>query len=469
MKNMLESNAEGGGMSMRVPDWERLVYRDIHGNVIQVLALPLDRVFRIYGFEHFPYEIPKTIELPIWTYRISYKNNIELVLHQQIIERATRAIGVFSVYRTYGITHGSNNIDVDSMRMGFFKYTCSVGHEYIRPIFRDIQGWLAGQIRNLYGCSVHAIGGAQNNVIPAEHFTEAPGEVVIPVTQTHAYDEEDILAAILRQVEAQGVAIDLVNTGLENMLNDTSPANRERPVPLTQQQALELLGIDPATLGAGTPARNYRAESEAMLAQYLAALDGAIPQVMTPEEHRELMERMREYMRHLNQRLREGGLSADLTRRLWDVLNRMRGTFDDVNTQALTPEMVKELTRALERERDVTGALAREAGYVGVGAGVGEGRFNWNRLRLGWAGIGQTFPFSIPFDLINMGRSFDAQGQRPEPISVNILPFIPNNAGMVTLDLFNEDFDNVVRLLRIFLLLLFCVGLAILTGRVIRW
>ena len=203
-----------------------------------------------------------------------------------------------------------------------------------------------------------------------------------------------------------------------------------------------------------------------MLDQYAGTLGGVIP---LPEatDYREIMERMRRYLEWIRDRLRRGYVPGQKTLGdLDDLVNGgLREPFEDLLTGEKTPTKIGELGRAIEKHIVETQTIAQEMGYTEAAAGA----INWDRLKEGWKGLATVFPFCIPFDVVRMGGTFMADGVRPEPFTVNIVPFIPGDAGEVTLDLFSKDFDGIVRLIRIFLLLLFSVGLAMATGKVIKW
>jgi hypothetical protein len=71
--------------------------------------------------------------------------------------------------------------------------------------------------------------------------------------------------------------------------------------------------------------------------------------------------------------------------------------------------------------------------------------------------------------VVNLLRGFSSAEQRPPVMELNIMPFIPNNAGMVRFDLALPEFDVVRKLVRSGFLMLFFLGLALLTRKVIKW
>jgi len=94
---------------------------------------------------------------------------------------------------------------------------------------------------------------------------------------------------------------------------------------------------------------------------------------------------------------------------------------------------------------------------------------NWQRLRDSWGGLAGVFPFSIPVLLIGIFRDFEADAQRPEPVTFNLLPFLDDTTGMITVDFFSEDFDQIARMNRVFTFVLFVTGLLLITRRVATW
>jgi hypothetical protein len=180
------------------------------------------------------------------------------------------------------------------------------------------------------------------------------------------------------------------------------------------------------------------------------------------EDAREAMEKMKEYLEWIRQRLRDGAGTADLYRRLWEILQRLR--------QART-EIPLDHKKALEQEQDGIRTIAEELGLAkeGTQTDAKEEEIKWSRLSEGWSGLGTVFPFCIPFDLINIFSSFQAEPQKLEPVKVNIAPFLPNDAGVMTLDFNMKEFDLVFKIIRTGILLLFVVGLARATSSLIKW
>lgn len=81
--------------------------------------------------------------------------------------------------------------------------------------------------------------------------------------------------------------------------------------------------------------------------------------------------------------------------------------------------------------------------------------------------IGEVFPFCIPFDLYHMVTMFDAEPEAPHAKWEFSLPWSPQEKYKVEWDL--KEFDELAELCRKLELVLFCVGLAVVTSRLIRW
>ena len=97
------------------------------------------------------------------------------------------------------------------------------------------------------------------------------------------------------------------------------------------------------------------------------------------------------------------------------------------------------------------------------------GEINWFRLSDAWSGLKDVFPFSIPFLIVAIFKEFESAPVRPDAVTLNLLPWFDDSTGRITVDFFSEDFEPLARIVRIFTLVSFVTGLAILTGRVIRW
>lgn len=81
--------------------------------------------------------------------------------------------------------------------------------------------------------------------------------------------------------------------------------------------------------------------------------------------------------------------------------------------------------------------------------------------------IGEVFPFCIPFDLYHMVTMFAAEPEAPHAKWEFSLPWSPQEQYEVEWDL--EEFDTLAELCRKLELVLFCVGLAVITSRLIKW
>lgn len=85
--------------------------------------------------------------------------------------------------------------------------------------------------------------------------------------------------------------------------------------------------------------------------------------------------------------------------------------------------------------------------------------------------IGEVFPFCIPFDLYHMVTMFSAEPKAPNGKWEFYLPWEKQDAHpqlyKVEWDL--EKFDDLAELCRKLELILFCVGLAVITSRLIKW
>jgi hypothetical protein len=100
---------------------------------------------------------------------------------------------------------------------------------------------------------------------------------------------------------------------------------------------------------------------------------------------------------------------------------------------------------------------------------VGQGEINWPKLTSSWARLAHVFPFCLPIDLIGIFTGFTAPPRQFEPIHVNILPFLPGNTGMLTLDFNIDGFDMLLRIFRTGMLIMFAIGLIMATRGLITW
>lgn len=81
--------------------------------------------------------------------------------------------------------------------------------------------------------------------------------------------------------------------------------------------------------------------------------------------------------------------------------------------------------------------------------------------------IGEVFPFCIPFDLYHMVTMFSADPEAPHAKWTFSLPWSPAQEYKVEWDL--KKFDDLAELCRKLELVLFCVGLAVVTSKLIKW
>lgn len=81
--------------------------------------------------------------------------------------------------------------------------------------------------------------------------------------------------------------------------------------------------------------------------------------------------------------------------------------------------------------------------------------------------IGEVFPFCIPFDLYHMVTMFSAEPEAPHAKWTFSLPWSPAQEYKVEWDL--KKFDDLAELCRKLELVLFCVGLAVVTSKLIKW
>ena len=81
--------------------------------------------------------------------------------------------------------------------------------------------------------------------------------------------------------------------------------------------------------------------------------------------------------------------------------------------------------------------------------------------------IGEVFPFCIPFDLYHMVTMFSAEPEAPHAEWTFSLPWSPQQEYKVEWDL--KKFNDLAELCRKLELVLFCVGLAVVTSKLIKW
>lgn len=80
--------------------------------------------------------------------------------------------------------------------------------------------------------------------------------------------------------------------------------------------------------------------------------------------------------------------------------------------------------------------------------------------------LGDVFPFCIPFDVYHMVTLFAAEPEAPHAKWEFSLPF---TGGTYVIEWDLREWDEVAELCRKLELILFCVGLAVMTSRLIKW
>jgi hypothetical protein len=100
---------------------------------------------------------------------------------------------------------------------------------------------------------------------------------------------------------------------------------------------------------------------------------------------------------------------------------------------------------------------------------IAETGVKWQKLSTSWGRLATVFPFCLPFDLIGIFTAFNAPPKNIEPITFNMLPFLGGDAGNITLDFNQPGFDNLVKIFRTGMLILFAVGLIMATRGLITW
>lgn len=169
------------------------------------------------------------------------------------------------------------------------------------------------------------------------------------------------------------------------------------------------------------------------------------------------------------------------------------GTLDVIGEAVDTPELPEATPAPTAAPGDIIGGLDVISGQLegidstltGVQEGVGEAVGQLEGINEGVGGISEAlevpttseaptfkfdlttlFPFCIPFDIYRFVTMFSAS-----PVAPHVqIPFnIPAIGLQYTFDLDFSSFDGVASVLRSVELIAFCVGLAILTSKVIRW
>jgi hypothetical protein len=207
------------------------------------------------------------------------------------------------------------------------------------------------------------------------------------------------------------------------------------------------------------------AEMIRMIESILEAIGEAKENPLTLGHYDSLVE-MESYLLHIKDGLQRGvgGLTESQLQQLWEYLQRLYGDAQTgINTQTHADIMTGTVTQSIPGIR----TIAESMGYKKDA--VPDTAINWGKVSTAWGGLASVFPFCIPFDIIGMFRSFQHDARPLPPIDINILPFLGGDVGRIQMDLIGADFEPLVRILRIFLFLAFCVGLAFATGKVIGW
>jgi len=191
---------------------------------------------------------------------------------------------------------------------------------------------------------------------------------------------------------------------------------------------------------------------------------------LTDQDYREAMERAREAMNRMKERIAGGGVGADLLQRLWEILQRMRGRELDAYPDSATagtkagslPQIVTdELTRLLELDEEMEG----------VGEQVGTDNPAIPKEGMENPSIPKSnrfvtvFPFCLPFDLIEMISLLKCEPKAPEFVIPFEWPGVFTEEIRVSFDFLNP----IMPLVRMLFLLGFAVGLIKLTSTVIKW
>lgn len=143
---------------------------------------------------------------------------------------------------------------------------------------------------------------------------------------------------------------------------------------------------------------------------------------------------------------------GDIVGGLNDLIGTQQGVLEGVNDIAGTLEGAQE---AVEGIQEGIGSIS-EALEVPTASEAPTFKFDLTTL----------FPFCIPFDIYRFVTMFSSS-----PVAPHVqIPFnIPAVGLQYTFDLDFSSFDSVASVLRSVELIAFCVGLAILTSKVIRW
>lgn len=129
---------------------------------------------------------------------------------------------------------------------------------------------------------------------------------------------------------------------------------------------------------------------------------------------------------------------------------------DDVPGLVLTDELDGNVELTLEEEDDVISSVDQSATAAEVVSSDPD--------EYSVSGLTQVFPFCVPFDLYNFLECLDAEPEAPAFTWRIYVPDVVDEE--VDVDL--SEFETLAQIIRIMELLLFCVGLAFVTRKLIR-
>lgn len=153
------------------------------------------------------------------------------------------------------------------------------------------------------------------------------------------------------------------------------------PVVRIPQNTRELAEVPPSgwIYEPSVPSEIDMAELLALLAANIAAISDVLAPPRDQADYREMLEKMKRYMEHINKRLKEGGVSAGLTSAIWEMLQRLREALQRLKTEGLTDPAVTQYVGTLNPEVAEAERIAKELGYEEVDDGetVTGGLFGW--------------------------------------------------------------------------------------------
>ena len=133
------------------------------------------------------------------------------------------------------------------------------------------------------------------------------------------------------------------------------------------------------------------------------------------------------------------------------------------DTQTQTQEKLEDITQTITDTQTQTQEKLEDITQTIEDATSVPDQTSWDKVKKDLHGV---FPFCIPWDIYGMLNAFNAEPRAP----YFEYPFkIPSINLDYTLEMDFKDFDPVAQTLRTVELIAFCVGLAILTSKVIRW